>query len=472
MDTAKMPETVFESSRNGYTDILACTLKTLPRLANTPFKGLLPLIGASTNGRAEAVKVLLEHGAVVDARDKKEEFALMAASLNDHTEVIEILLAHGARLDLTSQTKGKSALNAASEKGKLESVKVLLAHGADVESEDINGWSALFVAAKNQHVEVVKHLLQHGANPDVKDMTGMCPLIKASTVGHAEVVRALLEGGAQVDIQDDQGNSALNTASLMGFSKMVDLLLEHGAQVNLATDHHRTPLASASFSGHTDVARTLLNHGAKDPSLLALLVAILMDKQETVQLFCESGTQVHPYASKIARTLDRITLLELCAKAVGDFTDLHSRLSSNVDAKSLEQQNSVEELMEMEKLILETINGAYFKSITSSSRRAGLLELAPAKGEKSLTLQVVLREFFLLYLAADWQTIGALLDLPAVQLRAIKNDNHLARNCMREMLEAWLNTADPPPTWEKLVEAVEILDESNAQYLHDKYCLS
>ena len=457
-------ESVFELSKNGYADVLDGMLKTVPHLAYTAFKGFLPLIAASSKGHAGAVKVLLKHGALVDVQDRTEESALMVAALNGHTDVLEVLLSHGASVDLVGQSNGKSALNAASGKGKLQSVKVLLDHGADIESEDINGWSPLFLAVKNEHLELVKYLLEKGANPNVKDMTGMSPLIRASSFGYTEIVEALLEGEAQVDILNDKGLSALCMASLRGHTEIVHLLLEYGSEVNLRSVQKQSALTCACSFGHTDIVWTLLNTGAKDPGLYALLTAILQDYKEIVQLFVEYGDLAHPSAVKVASSVSRDTLLKVSVALVGKFIPLSTPSQSTQQEKHL----NMEEWMETHKIILETVNSLHFKSMMS--RRAVMFELAPAKGKESLTLQVLLREFMLLYLAADWQTIGALLGLPAVQLRAIRNDNHLARNCMREMLEAWLKTTDPLPTWEKLVEAVEILDESKAEYLHKKFC--
>ena len=450
-------------SRSGLAEPLEDTLDTFPYLANAAFKGELPLIAASSNGHAGAVKVLLKYGAVVDAQDMKEKSALMAASLNGHTEVIEVLLAHGAKISLESPSNGMTAFSAACKEGELKSLEVLLAHGADVESNDINGWSALFVSAKDYHVvrryhaDIVKYLLQHGANPNVKDMTGTTPLIKASQKGSTEIVRVLLEGGANVDIQDDDGSSALFFSALSGHAEIVDLLLKHGAQVNLKAEFEKNALIVASFNGYAEIVKTLLNHGAKDTNSFALLAAILKGRHEVVQLFCDYGGRAHRSAVEIAR--DRTALLKLFKQALlsANLPDVH-----HVSEDSTEGEN-IEELMETQKLILETVNNIHFKSMMSH----GIANVE----DRSLTLRVLFREFMELFLAADWQSIGALLNLPAVQLRAIKLENHLVRNCMREMLEAWLKTTYPPPTWEKLVEAVEVLDKSKAQHLYRKFCI-
>lgn len=136
----------------------------------------------------------------------------------------------------------------------------------------------------------------------------------------------------------------------------------------------------------------------------------------------------------------------------------------NVDYK--EEKMEEEEVMQMQKLILETVNDLHFRSIASFG---GGTDEFPSKGKDSLKLGIILREFMSLYLAADWQSIGALLDLPPMQLQAIRHDNSKAIDCMREMLDVWLKR-EPPPTWERLIKAVEILDEAKAKHLRDKFC--
>lgn len=434
-------------------------------MANTAFQGSLPLIAACSNGHAEVVKVLLENGALVDAQDKSGESALIAAALNDHPHVVDLLLAHGASIDLVELNHGRSALNAASAKGHLQSAKVLVDHDANIESEDINGWSCLSVAVRNQHLEMVKYLLEKGANQNVKDMTGNTLLITASSLGFVKIVEALLEGGAELEIRNNNAVSALCIASLRGRIQIVHLLLEYGALTDSEDPNQlMSPLSCACYGGHRDIVWTLLNVGSKDPKLYSLLIAILMDRNEIVKLFIDYGGSAHPSAVIAAKNITRATLVEIIAKKTGEISSLYFPTSHSTE----DGPNHMEELMEAHKIINETVNSIQFQSMTS--HRALISELAPAKGKEGLTLPVLLREFMRLGLVADWQTIGALLDLPAVQLRAIKNDNQLARHCTREMLEAWLNMADPSPSWEKLVEAVEILDKSKAQDLCEKFC--
>ena len=65
--------------------------------------GETPLMFAARTGRPEAVKLLLEAGAKVDAKDTmRQTTALMWAAEQGHAEVIELLVAAGADVNASS----------------------------------------------------------------------------------------------------------------------------------------------------------------------------------------------------------------------------------------------------------------------------------------------------------------------------------------------------------------------------------
>jgi len=87
---------------------------------------------------------------------------------------------------------------------------------------------------------------------------------------------------------------------------------------------------------------------------------------------------------------------------------------------------------------------------------------------KELKLSHLFQE--LLPLAAKWHNIGVLLDLPSELLEVIESDFSQPSDCLREMLKAWLRTTTPPPTWERVVDAVNRFDQNKAETICSKYC--
>ena len=83
-----------------------------------------PLYAASLNGREEAVRILLENGADIEA----ESFfgtPLFSACFNSHNEVAKLLLEHGANVNYQDR-EGKTTLQVAN----WEMRKLLKAKGA------------------------------------------------------------------------------------------------------------------------------------------------------------------------------------------------------------------------------------------------------------------------------------------------------------------------------------------------------
>ena len=77
-----------------------------------------------------------------------------------------------------------------------------------------------------------------------------------------------------------------------------------------------------------------------------------------------------------------------------------------------------------------------------------------------------------LSIAAEWQNVGTLLNIPDGTLSRIKHDvgEIGAISCLRVMLTEWLRRTDPPPTWSELADAVELFNESKAEDIRIKFC--
>ena len=86
--------------------------------------GYTPLMLASISGSTELVKSLLDHGAMVNAKNPGGVTALMIAAANNHSGVAELLLKSGAEIDARSQD-GRTALSIAQAANHEAMVKLL-----------------------------------------------------------------------------------------------------------------------------------------------------------------------------------------------------------------------------------------------------------------------------------------------------------------------------------------------------------
>ena len=147
---------VFEAATFGGLDRLAVLLSGDPWLATaTSGDGFTPLHLAAFFGKDEAVRLLIDRGADVDARGTgwMKGTALHSAASGNHIEVMRALLDAGADPN-TKQSHGFVPLHAVAQNGSLEGVDLLLAHGADPKVANGDGDTPADLARRAGHDHV------------------------------------------------------------------------------------------------------------------------------------------------------------------------------------------------------------------------------------------------------------------------------------------------------------------------------
>jgi len=122
---------------------------------NTKFRyDRMALSFAADRGNAEVVKVLLDAGADVNARDTFYGMDAMSQALNKkHTAIVRMLLEKGA-------TNSEGVLKFGVQENSLELVKASLEKGG-LRPDSLT--AAVALASKNSRVEMVELLKKHGA---------------------------------------------------------------------------------------------------------------------------------------------------------------------------------------------------------------------------------------------------------------------------------------------------------------------
>ena len=95
---------------------------------------------------AEAVGLLVDHGADVAALDMTDSTPLHVASSSGDLEVLRILVESGADVNAQNETHS-TPLHIASLEGSAETVQLLIDHGADVATQDWNHSTPLHFAS-------------------------------------------------------------------------------------------------------------------------------------------------------------------------------------------------------------------------------------------------------------------------------------------------------------------------------------
>lgn len=156
-----------------------------------------PLHQAVICGFDGVVKILLENGGDISARDQGGLTPLHHAVDRNHKKVVKLLLENGADCHALNHSSWMPIHYAAIMDTSGEIMKMLVANGVDVNARiPQSGKMALHYAARNGQWEVVGALLANGADVNARDLNGCTPLWNAALMKHARIVSMLVAGGA------------------------------------------------------------------------------------------------------------------------------------------------------------------------------------------------------------------------------------------------------------------------------------
>jgi len=241
--------------------------------------GYTALHRAASDGNEDVVRLLLDHGADVNAEyrcyvnDPRTATALNDAMVHDRVSVVRLLLERGGRCP-------GGGLPEAGGSASAELIEILLAHGAPIGS-----------LHNVESKEVAEILIHHGADVNKRNEQNETPL---HTIDSPEVVEFLLAHGADVHAKDSNDVTPLHRAP----ARKAGVLLGHGADVDAPTRGEGwTPLHLAAIWGSAKVTRVLLAHGAnvgaKDGlGLTALHWAEGLDRDDVAMVLQNSGATV------------------------------------------------------------------------------------------------------------------------------------------------------------------------------------
>lgn len=160
----------------------------------TKFGSKNTFVNSSKLNNLPIIHILLENNIDLEAPDFAGNLALISAVRYNHLETAKLLIEHGANVNASS-FEG-TPLYLAVSKGNLDMVKFLLENGADVNMLH-RFRSVLIVAAASGYFEIVKALFQY-STPDINlsDWEGKTALMYALQNNRSELVKYLKQHGA------------------------------------------------------------------------------------------------------------------------------------------------------------------------------------------------------------------------------------------------------------------------------------
>ena len=191
-----------------------------------------------------------------------DAFPLWYAARIGNLELVKLLIQHGA--DVNAKTRsGSTAIHAACLENNFEIVKILGAAGADISSVD-NESSTCLMAIYD--IKIMEYILNKGVDVNVRETAGN----KATALHYAistrddtlPKVKALVEAGADMTIPDKNGYQPLVFAAISGKTDVMMYLLEK----NVVS-------VESKFKAHVLLAASSINNGYDDEGLEQLCVA-------------------------------------------------------------------------------------------------------------------------------------------------------------------------------------------------------
>ena len=152
-------------------------LKEVPSLALANDHGRNLICAAAIDWDVPRLRLLLEFGADVEARDAGGHNPLyrVANGRGDEEEgrtALELLIEHGANVNQVTGVGGMTPLHMSARRGTTKIAETLLDAGAYIEARDKNGETPLRRAVNCDQEHMVCLLLSRGANPRSRDKNG------------------------------------------------------------------------------------------------------------------------------------------------------------------------------------------------------------------------------------------------------------------------------------------------------------
>ena len=241
-----------------------------------PRGGATPLMYAAAVGSLDAMRVLLDNGADVNATNSAGATALMWAVTD--ADKVRLLLDRGANAKVASQRGRHALLLAARADGSAAIVRMLMAAGADPHAVDAFKTTTLHAATLGNDLATIRLMVDAGLDVNAADFAGFTPLTHAAANTNLEAVKLLLAKGANVNARSGDGSfqkvkagaialghfTPLSAAAAFGTPDLIKTLLDAGANVNVADVRGMTPLmlAAATARPNPQVIRMLIAAGA------------------------------------------------------------------------------------------------------------------------------------------------------------------------------------------------------------------
>ncbi|KAK7086874.1 hypothetical protein SK128_025372 [Halocaridina rubra] len=215
------------------------------------------LLEAAARNDIDEVQTLLE--AVVDPDSTNEDglTALHQCCIDDSEEMMKLLVLHGA--DVNAQDSEKwTPLHAAATCGHLHLAKFLIAKGANLLAVNADGNMPYDICEDDATLDYIEgEMARRGVTQKLIDETR-----SATETCMLDDLKRVKTEGHSLMFRDYQGATPLHIAAANGYVRVVEYLLSQNVPTEVRDHDDWSPLHAAACWGHPDVLELLVQNGA------------------------------------------------------------------------------------------------------------------------------------------------------------------------------------------------------------------
>jgi len=212
--------------------LVGCTMNQPQESAELPKPKTpdIPILDAVSEGNIDVVRMYLADG--LDLNLKYEEWnsttLLHRAVAADQEEIVKLLIDRGADVN-AKDINSNAPLSLTGIHGNVSVADLLVSSGADLNYKGFGGWTPLHMAAFKGQMHLVNYLVSRkGAEVEIKDDGGTTALHCAAFKGHNNVINFLFLKDANVNAMGDQGTTPLDAAIEGGQDESATLIRSIG----------------------------------------------------------------------------------------------------------------------------------------------------------------------------------------------------------------------------------------------------